>query len=227
MSPILRLAKHELAEAWRRWQLHRCRIPTGLGESGWLLHGIVRSMKPNICVEIGSAHGFSTCLIALALRENIRGELWAVDPHEVNFWSDDHPLHTLRNLKRNLARVGLAQRVHIIPKRTTEAVGDLPDRIDLAFIDGDHSYEGVKQDWAVIQPRMNEFGVVVFHDTLWDRNASDPRYQQWRRDNMGVPRFVEDLRTAGYPIVTINRDWGISMVQPRLHGESLASPTSA
>jgi predicted O-methyltransferase YrrM len=222
MSSLLALCKHEINMAWRRWQIHRCQIPTGLADSGWLLHGLVRSMKPEVCVEVGSAHGFSTCLIALALHQNLRGHLWAIDPHEVNFWSDDNPENTLQSLQRNLARVGVTQRVSIVQKRTTEAKDDLPALIDFAFIDGDHSYEGVKQDWEILAPRMNPFGVVVFHDTLWDRHATDPHYQQWRRDNMGVPRFVEELRSAGYPVVTINRDWGISLVQPKPHGESLA-----
>lgn len=37
-------------------------------------------------------------------------------------------------------------------------------RVDLLFIDGDRSYEGVKQNWeqysALVRPR----GMVVFHD---------------------------------------------------------------
>jgi hypothetical protein len=53
----LRNAKHELRMAWKRYVLKSRNIPTGLGDSGWLLHGLVRSMKPEFCVEIGSAQG--------------------------------------------------------------------------------------------------------------------------------------------------------------------------
>ncbi len=222
MISTLKLLKHELNMAWKRWQMHRCRMPTGLADSGWALHGLVRSMKPKVCVEIGSAHGFSTCLIGLALHQNLKGHLWAVDPHVINHWSDDNPEDTFQILQRNLRRVGVNDRVSIIRKITTEAIDDLPNKIDFAFIDGDHSYEGAKQDWEIIAPRMNPFGVVVFHDTLWDRNADDPYYKMWRRDGMGVPSLMEELRDAGYPIVTLNQNWGLSMIQAIPDGESLA-----
>ena len=208
--------------AWKRWQIHRCRMPTGLGDSGWILHGLVRSMKPEVCVEIGSAHGYSTCLISLALHQNLKGHLWAVDPHQVNHWSDDNPDGTLESLRRNLWRVGVHHRVDIVQKNTADAIDDLPKTIDFAFIDGDHSYEGVKQDWEIISPRMSPFGVVVFHDTLWDRKADDPYYKKWRRDGMGVPGFIEELRCKGYPVITLDGDWGLSLIQATTKGVSLA-----
>jgi len=184
----------------------------------------VRSIKPEVCVEIGSAHGHSTCLIGLALKLNLKGRLWAVDPHDLNYWNDDHPENTYELLHRNLRRVGVSDQVVIVRKRTDEAAPDLPAAIDFAFVDGDHSYEGVKQDWLLLCPRMREFGVVVFHDAMWDRRADDPYYQKWRRAGMGVPRLLEELRQEGYPLVTIDNDWGLTLVQCHRGGCSLARP---
>jgi predicted O-methyltransferase YrrM len=222
MPSLFHYAKHELHMAWRRWQIRRSAIPTGLADSAWLLHGLVRSMKPLTCVEIGSAHGYSTCLIGLALKQNLRGRLWAVDPHELTAWNDDQPEHTFDSLRRNLRRAGVENQVEIVRKRTIDAAADLPASIDFAFIDGDHSYEGVKQDWSILAPRMQEYGVVVFHDTMWDRHAEDPYYRKWRRDGMGVPRFLEELRKQGYPMVTIDQDWGLTLVQSRVGGNPFA-----
>ncbi len=218
MPSLFHLAKHELHVAWRRFHLRRNSIPTGLGDSGWLLHGIVRSMKPKFCVEIGSAQGYSTCQIGLALKLNLKGRLWAVDPHLENAWSDPNTESSLVALRRNLHRTGVTDYVEIVRKRTADAVTDLPAVIDFAFIDGDHSYEGVKQDWEVLRPRMREFGVMVFHDTLWDHHVDDPYYRQWRNSGIGVPRFMEELREAGYPVVTIDQDWGLTLVQARVGG---------
>jgi hypothetical protein len=39
---------------------------------------------------------------------------------------------------------------------------------------------------------------------------------------MGVPAFVEELRAAGYPVITIDKDHGVSVVQARPGGASLA-----
>ena len=38
--------------------------------------------------------------------------------------------------------------------------------IDLAFIDGCHSYDGIKNDFDAIYPQLSATGVIVFHDTM-------------------------------------------------------------
>ena len=91
-------------------------------------------------------------------------------------------------------------------------------KIDLIFIDGDHTYEGVKRDWELFLPHLSEFGVVVFHDTLWDLRPD----KKLARTDMGVPRFVEELRAAGYPAITIDQNFGVTLIQPRIGGVKLA-----
>jgi predicted O-methyltransferase YrrM len=39
-------------------------------------------------------------------------------------------------------------------------------KLDLLFIDGDHSYEGAKRDWEMYSPLVREDGIVVFHDIV-------------------------------------------------------------
>jgi cephalosporin hydroxylase len=56
-------------------------------------------------------------------------------------------------------------------------VGDIyrmfPDGIDALFIDGDHAYNAVLQDWLLYEPLVRAGGIVAFHDikleTLPDR----------------------------------------------------------
>lgn len=38
--------------------------------------------------------------------------------------------------------------------------------IDLAFIDGCHSYNGIKNDFEAVYPQLSETGIIVFHDTM-------------------------------------------------------------
>jgi predicted O-methyltransferase YrrM len=219
-------AKHELRMAWKRYLLSSRNIPSGLGQSGWALHGLVRAMRPEVCVEIGSAHGWSTCLIALALEQNIRGKLYAVDPHVPNDWTDPNPEpeKSLDALIANLNAVGVAKRVQILRKTTAQAKAELPEHVDFAFIDGDHSFHGVKTDWEVLQPRLAPWSIVVFHDSLWEVHRGVPLYEQWRSDKMGVPLFLETLREEGYPLVTIDADWGLTMVQAD-RGSAVMVPT--
>lgn len=44
---------------------------------------------------------------------------------------------------------------------------------DIIFIDGDHSYDGVKQDYMTFKDFLNYKGFVVFHDTFVCRGVSD------------------------------------------------------
>jgi len=179
-------------------------------------------MKPRVCVEIGSARGRSACFVGLALKENRKGHLYAIDPHTKTNWNDSESVDTYDILQDNLKRFGLGDYVTIVRKTSAEACVDWSEEIDVIFIDGDHSYEGVKADWELFLPFLGESSVVIFHDTLWDIKP-DPR---WQRDDMGVPRFVDELRAAGYPVITIERDFGVSLVQPVKNGICLSSQVS-
>lgn len=190
---------------------------SGLGDSAWLLYGLTRSMKPQVCVEIGSARGKSACAVGLALRRNGGGKLYAIDPHRPTNWNDTGSVDSFAIIMENLQKAGVSQYVEILRQPSDVAAQGWDQKIDLIFIDGDHSYEGVKADWELFLPHLNEFGVVVFHDTLWDLQP-DPKIA---RADMGVPRFVEELRAAGYPVLTIDQNFGVSLVQPRIGGVKL------
>lgn len=58
---------------------------------------------------------------------------------------------------------------------------------DVCFIDGDHSYEGVKQDWENYGPMAK---VVAFHDIA---DVVVPE----KDDDLGCRRFWKDLKAEG------------------------------
>jgi predicted O-methyltransferase YrrM len=207
-----------LRNAWRRAQAERIPFISGLGDSSDLLYGITRSMKPSICVEIGSARGRSTCYIAMALKENGRGTLYAIDPHTETDWNDHLSRDTYDILERNIAALDLCGQVQILRAFSEEVARSWNSPIDLLFIDGDHSYDGVKRDWELFAHHLSPFGVAVFHDTIWDLQP-DPTMP--RLAKMGVPRFVDELRKKGYPVLTIDKDCGISLLQPVMGGVPL------
>lgn len=55
---------------------------------------------------------------------------------------------------------------------------------DFVFIDGDHTYEGVRADWLAWSPLVRPGGLVAFHDTWPNRDRHEP----------GVVRWVDELR---------------------------------
>ncbi len=206
-----------------RQRLERIDFFSGLGDSVFLLYGLARSLKPATVVEIGSARGKSACFLGMALKENGAGRVYAIDPHTATAWNDVNSVDTFGEMQRNIERLGLADHVEIVRASSGVAATSWTRPIDLLFIDGDHTFDGVKSDWDLFSPFVTEFGVVAFHDTMWDRRP-DPRYA---RADMGVPAFVEHLRSEGYPVITLDRDFGVSIVQPRRGGITLAPSTGA
>ncbi|MFO0959084.1 MAG: class I SAM-dependent methyltransferase [Isosphaeraceae bacterium] len=191
---------------------------SGLGDSAWVLYGLVRSLKPDVCVEIGSARGKSACVVGLALKENGHGRLYAIDPHASTDWNDTESVETYDLIRKHLAAVGVQDQVEIVRSYSDQAAAGWKRRIDVLFIDGDHTYEGVKRDWDLFVPHVPETGVVIFHDTAW---SADEGFQAQSRPDMGVPRFVDELRRRGYPVLTLMKDFGVSLVQPCIGGKAL------
>jgi len=68
--------------------------------------------------------------------------------------------------------------------------------LDLLFIDGDHTYEGVKMDFEKYSPLMSPGGVVGFHDIVPGPEASVG----------GVPRFWGEFKEK-FPVTEIVADW--------------------
>lgn len=192
---------------------------SGLGDSAALLYALTRSMKPAICVEIGSARGKSACYIGMALKENGLGKLYAIDPHSPTHWNDPGSVDSFSIFCANIAALGLKEQVTIVRSTSEDASRSWHYPIDLLFVDGDHTYEGVKRDWELFSPHVRPFGFVVFHDTMWDF----PPYcdYDYARAEMGVPRFVDELRRQGYPTLTIDKDFGLTLVQPIIGGQPL------
>jgi predicted O-methyltransferase YrrM len=51
-------------------------------------------------------------------------------------------------------------------------------QVDFLFIDGDHSYSGVKRDFEDYSPFVRPGGIIAFHDIV--KRESEPDIQVWR-----------------------------------------------
>jgi predicted O-methyltransferase YrrM len=69
--------------------------------------------------------------------------------------------------------------------------------LDLLFIDGDHTYQGVKQDFLSYRHLVREGGIIVFHDVVSDYRTRYGDYStgRWAGD---VPRFWATIKSL-YP----------------------------
>jgi predicted O-methyltransferase YrrM len=72
--------------------------------------------------------------------------------------------------------------------------------LDLLFVDGDHTYEGVKQDVADYAPLVRPGGIIVLHDIV-------PGGPGRHGDPGSVPTFWRELK-AGHPdAIELVEDW--------------------
>lgn len=111
-------------------------------------------------LEIGCFQGISASVIAKAL--DPVGKLYCVDP-----WAPigDRENDIFAIAKRHFRRTGVEGRIVILQGLSAAMAPHLPPSLDFAFIDGDHSSEGLATDWAIVAPRMTPRGVVCLHDT--------------------------------------------------------------
>ena len=208
-----------------RVYMSRVNWGSGLGQGGFLLYALVRCLEPDVVVEIGSARGHSTCTMALACQHNTRGKVYGIDPHEPTAWSDTGAgKGTEEFLRERLRMYGLEDRCEVVRATSAEAAKNWDRPIDLLFIDGDHTYEGVKTDFECFKPWLAGKALVVFHDSTWD-------YESWRqakeRDSrtqeIGVPQFLEELRQAGYHSVTLPKIPGLTILDPHVGGRDFVA----
>ena len=66
------------------------------------------------------------------------------------------------------------------------------EKLDLLFIDGDHSLNGVARDFAAYRPFVRDGGIIVFHDIVQDYTT---RYgRRTPSYTGGVPRFWREIK---------------------------------
>lgn len=79
-------------------------------------------------------------------------------------------------------------------------------RLDLLFIDGDHCYEGVKNDFEMYSPLVAKGGTIAFHDIVDGAEASVG----------GVPKFWRELKPTRRHLEFVKSwqqgGWGIGVL---------------
>ena len=139
-------------------------------EQGPLLESLVYLNQAKVIVEVGVAEAKSTdwlCRGAKLRGGKVYGyDLW--DTHGLNnqfkHWSSKEKCEAYLTSKGH-TNFELTK----INSRTPEFAELIKTKhpvIDLAFIDGCHSYDGIKNDFDAIYPQLSATGVIVFHDTM-------------------------------------------------------------
>jgi hypothetical protein len=73
-------------------------------------------------------------------------------------------------------------------------------KIDILHIDGDHSYESVKNDYETWSKFLNDDGVILFHDTC---------IEELNGNHYGVKKFFDEI---DLPKCTFTHTFGLGVV---------------
>lgn len=148
---------------------------------------MMAALAPRVIMEVGTANGGSLFLLtrvaapdALLISIDLPGGRFGGGYPE---WKGP--------LFRAFARPGqeiVLIRANSHDPATAARVSTLLEgkEVDLLFIDGDHSYDGVKSDFEMYSPLVRTGGIVAFHDIVTGPES----------DVGGVPRFWRELKAT-------------------------------
>ncbi len=143
---------------------------------GFLYYGLVRALRPRHLLVIGSGFGFSVVCFALGMKDNGAGMLTFVDPSYSlvkngpfstiggkDKWSE--PLRVQEHFKQfGVEDIVTHYKLCSDQFFTSFNALGLPP-IDLAFIDGNHSHENVKNDFLNTIEHSHKNSYILLHDS--------------------------------------------------------------
>jgi hypothetical protein len=143
---------------------------------GYLYYALGRTLRPKHVLVVGSGFGFSVVCLALALKDNSKGNLHFVDP-SYSFLTDG-PFKTVggtsqwddpEKVVRRFAQFGVEKVVTHYRQRSDEYFASYEDKglpaIDVAFIDGSHAYADVRCDFLSSLRHARKNAYILLHDT--------------------------------------------------------------
>ena len=144
---------------------------------GDLYAWLVRRLRPESVVEFGSGFGVSGMYFASALEAEHRGRLYSFEINRA--WADIAETN-IRRVSRRFTLVRGAFEANV------DAV--VPGSIDIAFVDGIHTYEFVMRQFELLHARMRAGGLILLDDIdfrrpgvrmreAWEDIAADSRVE--------------------------------------------------
>ncbi len=158
---------------------------------------IIKNKKPKTVIEIGTAQGGTLFLISKAIPEDslivsidLPGGSFGYGYPKIKmrlYKSFSRPKQKLHLIRADSHKLNTLNKVKKILNNRT---------VDLLFIDGDHTYDGVKKDFEMYSPLVNNTGIIGFHDIVISK----------KRSNVGVNDFWIEIK-KNYEYEEIVENW--------------------
>jgi len=162
---------------------------------GWLTNGEARFLfaaarlvtPQNIIVEVGAWFGKSTVLLIRGSQSGHHAAVYSFDLFQVG--GNDAEVYAehvkddetyLAVWQKNVRRAGGTKLAHPVVGCSWEEADRISAPVGFLFVDGDHSEDGVRNDWNAVSPHLADKAVVMFHDYL--------------NESTSVRKVVEEIR---------------------------------
>lgn len=164
----------------------------------------LEEMRPRTVLEIGTARGGTLFLFTRVSGDDAL--LVSVDmPHGP--FGGGYPDYMVPLMESFATR---GQRIHLVQgdSHSQETMKDVLTRlegrsVDFLFIDGDHTYEGVKKDFEMYSGLVSKGGLIAFHDIVPGPEADVggvPRFWREASKRHKHMEFVRDASQGGFGI---------------------------
>ena len=151
-----------------------------------------------LIVEIGSFKGKSTVLLASVAAHYGLGQIVAIDPHTSPSPTDPGlppGASSFEEFSAALRSANLEEKVEVHRTFSREVAKDWNRPIRLLWIDGEHTYQGTKEDFEMFSPFLASGGVVALHDALHAFEGPIRVFVEeiLRSDRFGAAGFVQSI----------------------------------
>lgn len=160
------------------------------------------AIDKKLALEVGTYMGVSAAIIAKSMIE--KGRLFCVDPfEEKNSQKNPGFLMAVRQLKKNK----VFNKVTFLLGYSNDEViiSQIPKNLDFIFIDGDHSYEGLKNDWEIVLNNLIVGGIVCLHDT------KIPEEEQYK--NFGSVQYFNEVIIADKSFEILETEYSMNVLR--------------
>jgi len=154
-------------------------------EEAGALFALAKDVSRGCIVEVGSYRGQSTAMLGYGSLEGGRVPVFAIEPHEEftgvlggKFGPPDRCAFF-----KAMIDSGAYQIVRLVNLSSEYVTPRWDKPVGLLWLDGDHTYQGVKRDFDCWCPHLLPDGIVAFHDSI------DPA--------LGPCRLIKEILAGG------------------------------
>ena len=153
-------------------------------ERGILIYSLIKKYKLKSYLEVGYGRGYSAMCAAKAFQELGEGEIVTVDP----VISEDEIKRISSIFGRDFINM-----IRFVHAKSDNYLPAVEQNYDLIYIDGDHTYEGVKYDWEQLKDKYNKF--LLFDDY----------HKTQKQDEIECSKLIDEIEDDSKELIIMDR----------------------